>query len=213
MTQQTPEQSSYDEAKSIVDTVLDLDAFLSGDIRRAEDIFTFCTEPDLEARIDELNLALARVEGAVVTPKTPAAGEEPLAAAATSAGANEDERVRIIREIFDLERTFASKFRSIKLLQMDPDDFRAFQLKWKEEIAKGNLVEQDPEMLVELIVATASAPKMTPVQVAAFRKRVSETNYHRLASACWNLNKQQGVSVPKSSLSSADLKLAGLERS
>jgi hypothetical protein len=39
---------------SIVDTILQLDAYMSGDVRRAEKTARFCSKPWLEADIDEL---------------------------------------------------------------------------------------------------------------------------------------------------------------
>jgi hypothetical protein len=39
---------------SIIDTILQLDDYLSGDVRRAEKTARFCSKPWLEADIDEL---------------------------------------------------------------------------------------------------------------------------------------------------------------
>lgn len=217
MTTNTPEATgdlpSYDEAKSIVDTILDLDSFLSGDVRRYEEPFTFATKPDLQAKVEALVEELTVLEVTLAAPKPQKPSSDEALATPAPEPSTVDDRIKDkIRQIHALESEFADSFRAINLRQIDPEDFVTFRSKWKEEFAKPFL-DQDQAMHDELVSITATSPKIPMEKMAAFKVKLGLPTFERLFSTAWRVNTHDGVSIPKSSLSSDDLKLAGLETS
>lgn len=182
---------------SIVDQILDLDAFLSADVRLPEKSARFCTKPDIQALIEDLHAELESLTDHVGKPLSSTEDADLEAGAGRSAGT-------VAAEIRALQEEYAAAFRTIRVRAMPEDKWEAFEVKWKEALA-----EQPPyptEMWVELIVASAIAPKFTPEKVTAFRARAGHTAFTALANAAWRANTESGVSIPKSPLSSAVLR-------
>jgi hypothetical protein len=184
---------------SIVDTILNLDEFLSGDVRLAEKTGRFCTKPDLEAKIDELELELAGLIDA--TTGQPLENDDALAAGRTA--------YVVANEIKDLRFEYAEAIRGVRMRQMDDITWQAFRDAHKEAFAP-NAPDDSPErraMLDALLVATAAAPKITAEKLAALRSQVGSPQIDELITTAWIVNTKSGVNVPKSPLSSAVLRL------
>jgi hypothetical protein len=185
---------------SIVDTILDLDAFLSGDVRRAERTARFATKPDLEADIDELDALLDNLTDAQGRPLKAEQDGEPALGDSSSTS----EALTVATQIKDLQAEYAASFRSIRLRQMPDDDWDAFQIKHKDTLAKG--APYPKELLNELIVASAIAPTVSDEQIKKLRKKIGAPQISSIAGAAWQVNTESGVSVPKSPLSSRVLR-------
>lgn len=179
---------------SIVDTILDLDAILSADVRRAEKTARFSVKPWLEAEIDELDAALAALTDEHGNPlDTLEAGLGELSPA-----------MQLAQQIEELRREYTASMQSVRVRQLPADKWTAFQAKWRDALDK-----QPPfpdEMWDELIAACAIAPAMTLDQVRQLRTRLGHPVMHTIALAAWNVCAHSGVSVPKSQLSSRVLK-------
>jgi hypothetical protein len=110
---------------SIVDTILQLNAFMSADVRRAEKTARFCSKPWLEADIDELVFEL---EGLVDDLGNPLpAGEHAIG-----------EQVRtpeqVALEIQTLQAEMGAAFVSVRMAQLPSDDWQEFRTKWRKVI-------------------------------------------------------------------------------
>lgn len=180
---------------SIIDTILDLDALLSADVRRAEKMARFCTKPDLEAAIQELEIQLTSiidVQGA------------PIAEVDTSVSGGDRKAQRVAGELAELRAEYAGAFRSVRMRQVADDDWLAFRAKHKKSI------DNDPPYPTafwnELIVMTAAAPKISAAQVVQLRSKLGTPAMRVLQDVAWEVNNEAGVSLPKSLISSAALK-------
>lgn len=187
-----PEATS---AKSIVDTVLNLDELLAADIRLAEKTYRFSINPALEARMEDLSAELGNLVDAQGRPK--ATIDASMADGARSAHA-------VALELEDLEVEYAASMRTGRVRQMDEDDWTAFQTKWKT--ALNDLPPYPVEFWEQLIVKCATQPTFTAEQLRQLRKKVGHPAFTAIADSAWAANTQSGVSVPKSSLSSAVLR-------
>lgn len=181
---------------SIVDTILDLDEFLSGDVRRAEKTAYFATKPHLEAEIDELEAQLAEI--------TDEHGR-PAAQGDVSIADGEHPAVVLAKEIEAKRAELHKSRKGVRVRQLSSEDWAAFKEKHKKPLA-------DPEhpnrkaMWNELIVACAIAPVFTPEKLVSLRKLVGDPQIAEIELACWQVCTSSGVSVPKSPLSSLVLK-------
>jgi hypothetical protein len=94
--------------------------------------------------------------------------------------------------------------RSVRMRQMDEDDWTAFQATHKSVLNDGP--PYPAAFYEDLIVKTAVAPKFTVAKLQSFRKKVGHPAFNELAQTAWAVNTASGVSVPKSPLSSAVLR-------
>lgn len=179
---------------SIVDQILELDDFLSGDVRRAEKTARFCLKPDLEASIDNLHAELATL---VDENGRPAEGEQ-------SMGGTERTAEIVALELHAVQTEMAEAFRSVRFRAMPDTDWVAYKEKYRKEME--NFEVGKGPMWDELIVKCALAPAFTAAQLADFRTKVGTAVIHDMSLTAWNVNTQSGVSIPKSSISSAVLK-------
>jgi hypothetical protein len=185
-----------DKEPSIVDTILDLDALLSADVRRAEKTARFSIRPDLEARLDELQ---GELEG--LTDETGRPILEPDAAVGT--GGTRTAEV-VAQEWREVQAEYAASMRSVRMRQIPDEDWAAFETKWRAEIKS-----EDPKPQAfwdELIVATAHTPAIPADKVKAMRKQLGRPAMDELGLVAWRVNTSSGVDVPKSRLVSAVLR-------
>lgn len=182
---------------SIVDTILDLDELLSADVRRAEKMAPFCTEPWREARIDELKAELDLLTDDQGNPlPTPEASlDEGGRTAVTVAAELEAERV-----------LYGKAFRSVRMRQMPDEEWVEFRTRWREAIAKEPPYPN--AMFDELIVASAIKPTVSPAQIPQMRSKLGHPVMDLLGWTAWQVNSSSGVSIPKSPLSSHVLRRA-----
>lgn len=204
------------DAKSIVDSVLDLDEFLSADVRLPERSFRIFRRPDREARINDLSAELdslldaqgrdlsrlasgsgpapkpERTVGDGGTPPAPAAGGERTAGVVSA-------------ELLEEQRAYFRDSSTIRLRAMDDVTWQAFDAKWGKAFRETNVKDGEqypPDAIAALIDATTVAPKITVDKVEGFRKRVGSPVIVELARECYQVNTQSGVSIPKSLISS-----------
>ncbi|WP_193613163.1 hypothetical protein [Nocardioides lijunqiniae] len=195
----TPDTAPVIREPSIVDTILDLDKFLSSDVRLAEKTARFCTRPDLEAKLDELEHQLALL---VDEAGRPLPGTDDSLAGADGAG----EALAVAQEIYAVRQEMAAAFRSVRMRQLPDDEWQAFKVEHKEAM---DSTEQGParvRMLDELLLKSAVAPKISASQLAQLRHQVGAPQVDELIEKAWAVNTQSGVSVPKSPRSSAALR-------
>lgn len=179
--------------RSIVDTIFDFDELESGNIRLAITQAAWYTRADLEAQIEALNAELDSL--------TDSQGR-PLPVIDESMAEVRSART-VASELAAVQKTYAASRRVVLMQQLDEDDFQAFQSKWKDDMAKG--YPYPAAFYVELITRCAIKPTISEEQLAALRKKVGRPAYDELWRKAWNVNTQSGVSIPKSSLSSAVL--------
>lgn len=184
------------KAKSIVDNILDLDALLSADIRLAEKSARFSTNPAIEAEMEDLVAELETLVDSDGRPKSQ------LDASVAGSGGRSADFVSL--EIDKLEDEYAASMVTVRLRQLDEDDWTAFLTKWKTTLA--DLPPYPPAFWEELIVKSAIRPTFTADQLREFRRKVGHPAFEAVSGAAWAVNTQSGVSVPKSSLSSAVLR-------
>jgi hypothetical protein len=182
---------------SIVDTILQLDAFMSGDVRRAEKTARFCAKPWLEADIDELVFELE----SLVDPMG-----NPLPAGEHAVGEQVRTPEQVALEIQTLQAEMGAAFVSVRMAQLTSDDWQAFRAKWRKVI--DGPPPYSNEMYNELIEVSAKTPKITADQAAELRTKLGDPQMDALAAAAWAVNTQSGVSIPKSPLSSLVLRRA-----
>lgn len=180
---------------SIIDTILQLDDFLSGDVRRAEKTARFCSKPWLEAEIDELVFEL---EGLTDEQGNPRPGQEKAAEAKAI-------------EIQTLQAEMGAAFVSVRMAQLASDKWQEFRATWREVLDKGAPYPND--FYNQLIEVSAKTPAITAEQVVALRGKLGDPQMDVLASAAWAVNTESGVSIPKSSLSSHVLRRAARAQS
>jgi hypothetical protein len=185
----------HDQAKSIVDNILNLDEFLSGDVRRAEKTARFCTSPELEAKIEELNAELDSL--------TDSQGR-PLPVVDQAVGDGERSAHVVASEIQAAQREYAAAMVSVRFRQIDEDEWTAYLARHKKVLDEG--LPYPAVVYEDLISRTAIAPRFTVEQVRTFRSKVGHPVFQELAGVAWAVNTQSGVSVPKSSLSSGVLR-------
>lgn len=179
---------------SIVDTILDLDAFLSGDVRRAETTFRFFTEPDRIANIELLQAELETLVDGSGQPLQPV-GERAM-------GEAEGRTARVVaQELRDEQVALAKSARFIRLRAIEPADFLDWRKKWGDQLDK-TMDEQPAEMWEHLVAATAVAPAVPLEKIPALRQKLGVAKYEELVFKAWRVNTTTGVSVPKSLLSS-----------
>lgn len=175
---------------SIVDSVLNLDHFLSQDVRLAQSQAAWYLRSDLEATIEQLNAELDALTDGNGRPLT------------TTDASMEDERsaMTVVAELAEAQRTYAASRRYILMQQLDQDDWDAFQNQWKEELLKDP--PYTPEFYADLISRCAINPKVPADRVPALRKKLGAPAFEALWRTAWNVNTRSGVSIPKSLLSS-----------
>lgn len=181
---------------SIVDTILDLDAFLSGDVRLAEKTAYFTTEPQLEAEIDELEAQLAEL--------TDEYGN-PVAAAEASLADGKAPAYKLADEIEVKRAQLNRSRRGVRVRQLPSDEWLAFRAKHKKVMDDPGHADRRA-MWDELIVACAIAPTFTVEKLAKLRKMIGDPQVSQIELACFHVCTKSGVSVPKSSLSSLVLR-------
>jgi len=171
---------------SIVDTLLDLDALLSADVRRAEGIAYIYTRPDLEARLD-----------ALATEYEDAIERESLAGKDKAVGERTAATVHAEREKVRGEYT-ASRV-PIRVLQLPSDDWDDFQHRHKAALQDaGDVFHLPAQVANELIAASmVAAQPVTVAQVAAMRTKFGWPQVSVIAARAWEVNRHSGVSVPK----------------
>lgn len=194
------------DASSIVDTLLDLDALLSADVRRAEKTFRFCTRPDLEAKMEDLQAELESLVDINGRPKKSV--DASMADGSRSA-------TQVSLDIEALEDEYAAAMRVGRVTQMDEDDWAAFTTQWKSVLS--DMPPYPPTFYEALIVRSKAAlvvdgsgrlgSPFTVEQVRTFRKKFGHPAFNAISDAAWRVNNESGVSVPKSALSSAVLRL------
>lgn len=183
---------------SIVDTILDLDAFLSGDVRLAEKTARFCIEPDLEAEIDDLEHQLALLVDA---------GGRPLSGTDEALADDQVSRpLELATKLQELRHRYAAAMRSVRMRQIPDDDWQAFKVLHREAFSTPEPTDERKVMLDELLIRTAHTPPISAEQLAKLRHRVGSPQVDELLDVAWTVNTKSGVSVPKSPLSSAVLK-------
>lgn len=180
---------------SIVDTILELDSFLSAEVRLAEKTARFCTRPDIEAQIDALELELEQLVDAngKVRDTDPALGEGRTA-------------YDVATEIQTARHKYAAAMRSVRMRQMDDTSWQAFKEKHSDAFKDDVDLPARRVMYDDLLVESASAPKITPAKLEQLRTKVGSPQIDELVNVAWHVNTQSGVSVPKSLISSAVLR-------
>lgn len=193
-----PTAPSLNGERSIVDTMLDLDEFLSGEVRLAEKTAYFATRPDLQADIEALEHQLEMLTDALGRPLGNEIGE-------ASIGDGEPTVLKLAREIEAKRAEYNASLRGVRVRQLQSDDWAAFRTKHKRALAD---TENPIPSAVwdELIVACAIQPEFTLEKIRALRKKVGSPQVAAVELACWNVCTNSGVSIPKSSLSSRVLK-------
>lgn len=181
--------------KSIVDNVLDLDAFLSADVRRAERMAWFSTKPDLEADIESLH---ATLEGLTDQNGRPVEEREASVAGGPS------EANAVAQQIADLQQEYSASMKGIRMRQLDSDSWDEFLAHHKKTLDAG--APYPSEFYDDLISQSAHRPSMSVDQVKQLRKKVGNPQMEVLANVAWDVNTKSGVSIPKSPLSSAVLR-------
>jgi hypothetical protein len=191
---------SIDAEESIVDSILKLDEFLSGDVRRARKSAIFYTRPDLEARLDDLDEEFASLTDAQGRPRPVI--DQPLDGGGD--GGRSAQAVMLERE--EVAAEYAASRVRVEMEQLDEDDWTAHMARHKKTLDEDAPGPYKPEFYEETIALSAVAPRMTVEQVRALRKRVGRPVYDTLFNTAWAVNTRSGVSVPKSLLSSAVLR-------
>lgn len=186
------------ETPSIVDTILDLDEFLSGDVRLAEKTAYFTTEPQLEAEIDELEAKLAELTDEFGNPVDLAAGD-------VSVSEGRHPAYDLADEITAKRARLNKSRRGVRVRQLNSTEWAAFKEKHKKPLADPEH-ERRQAMWDELIVACAIRPEFTPEKLKKLRTMVGDPQVAEIELACWDVCTKSGVSVPKSPLSSLVLK-------
>lgn len=189
--------------RSIVDTMLDLDEFLSGEVRRAEKTAYFATRPDLEADIEALEHQLEAFTDALGRPI-----DQPEE---DSIGDGEHPALALARKIQAMRAEYNASLRAVRVRQLPDDEWSAFRTKHKKVLAdKDNPIPT--AVWDELIVACAIDPVFTPDKIKALRKMVGSPQLAEIEMACWAACTSSGVSIPKSQLSSLVLRRRGPEQ-
>lgn len=184
-----------DEQQSIVDTILDLNAFLSADVRRAEKTAPFSTKPHLEAKLDELDRELHLLAGASAARGV----DEPLAAGGRTARVVALQRQAIAAEM-------QAAMMGVRFKALSAEDWEAFEATHKKVL--DDREADKAAVLDELVVLCAEAPKISAEQLAQLRQKAGITQIVTLRDYAWAVNNKAGVSVPKSQLSSDVLRHA-----
>jgi hypothetical protein len=193
---------------SVVDNLLSLDALLSADVRRAEKTFRFCTRPDLEADMEDTQ---AQLEALVDSDGRP---RKSVDAALASDDDDSRSAEQLSLDMRRLEREYAAAMAVGRVYQMDEDDWTAFTTQWKSVLAEN---PPYPATFYEALIVRSKArltdPKtgevgdvFTVEELRTLRKKVGHPAFNGIAQAAWAANTESGVSVPKSSLSSAVLR-------
>jgi len=189
-------------AVSIIDNILNLDTYMSGDVRRAEKTARFCSKPWLEADIDELQFELESIVDNM---------GNPLPVGEHAVGEQVRTPQQVALEIQTLQAEMGASFVSVRMAQLPSDKWQEFRTKWREVLEKGAPFPND--FYNELIEVSAKAPTITAAQAAELRKKLGDPQMDVLANAAWVVNTESGVSIPKSSLSSLVLRQAQRSRS
>lgn len=190
------EKPTQNGTKSIVDTILDLDEFLSGDVRLAEKTAYFTTEPQLEAEIDELEAKLSELTDEMGAP---------IATGDVSISDGQHPAVQLANEITELRARLHKSRKGVRVRQLPSDEWAAFRTKHKRTL-EDVTSPQRQAMWNELIVACAVRPAFTLEKIQKLRKMVGDPQVSQIELACWDVCTESGVSVPKSPLSSRVLK-------
>lgn len=188
-----------EEPKSIVDTILNLDELLSGDVRRATKTARILTKPHLGGELEEVEYELGQLiddNGNLI--------EDGNSDRSLVDGGVRGRVDALLARRKALRAEMAASTASIRVEQLPDDEWDAFQNKHRDALAKGTPFP--PALWDELIVKCAVAPRMTEDKVKALRKLVGHPQMDEIAWKCWSVCTQSGVSVPKSSLSSDVLK-------
>lgn len=196
----SPSLANAAVASSIVDTLLDLDALLSADVRRAEGIVYIYTRPDLEARLDELEDELRQLVDADGRP----IGERSMA---------QRRPETVIAERAQVEAQYAASRQPIRIRQMTSDDWDDFKRRHKDAIARGGAVADLPTAMQNELVSKSLVTRepATIAQIEAMRKTFGSPQIVVIVGRAWELNHEAGVSVPKSLLFSRATKQLALE--
>lgn len=201
------ELTSASTERSIIDTILDLDALLSADIRRPEKLARIALRPDLEADLDHVDALIDRAAQDLRAAAKVKAADAGLGEGGQAHGdpAGLLQRRRAIAAEMH-ENTFA-----VRLRAMPGEAWDSFEAEHKATILDRD-ADRGP-MLDALVVACAIAPKIDAKQMAKLRQGLSPVALAELRNTAWLVNNQSGVDVPKSSSSFGALSLAQPARS
>lgn len=185
---------------SIVDQILNLDELLSADVRRAEKTARICLRPDLEAQIDDLEAQLDALTDQFGNPL------DQTVDASLGEGSG-DGRVRdVALQLAEKRREMAAATRSVRMRQLSDDDWTAFKAKHRKAFETTGESAERRAMFDDLVVSTASAPKITAEQWRQMKTKLGAPQVDAFIGVAWTVNTESGVSVPKSPLSSLVLK-------
>lgn len=173
---------------SIVDTILDLDDYLSGDVRRARKSVSICVRPELEARLDVLDHELDMLTDERGNPLE--GDDEAMAGDGRTAGT-------VARERREVEQQYRGAMRRVEVEQWDEDEWRT----WYKANERG-LEDGDVRVFNELIVRSAVAPTISAEKILDMRKKMGHPQITKIANAAFHVNTVSGVDVPKSLISS-----------
>lgn len=188
------------EGDSIVNTLFTLDAYLASDVRRAEKTARFCTNPGIEAQMEDLVAELDTLVDPQGRPK-------PSVDASMADGGRS--ALSVSDEIEALEADYAKAMASVRLKAMDEDDWTAFQARHKTALSEmppypaafyEDLILRSDPMIT---MPGGKAEKVSAEQLQRLRKVLGHAAFNEISQAAWTVNTSSGVSVPKSSLSSA----------
>lgn len=187
---------------SIVDTVLDLDEALSGDVRRAERTARFCIKPHLHAVLDRLEGELEDLTDAQGRPLEKGA-DSPLASDARDLDV-------VMTEYRAAQGEYVAAMRSVTVAAMEPTGWKAFKTKWAKQVAAEQMSD---DMRKELVVKCSSRPEISADQYDKLLDRYGEAAMARIGQAAWAACDHTGVDVPKSPVFSAVQRQQALSRS
>lgn len=197
------DSAAPDDGASIVNTLFTLDAYLASDVRRAEKTARFCTNPAIEAQMEDL---VAELETLVDTQGRPKSTVD-----ASMADGGRSAPI-VAQEIEALEADYAKAMAIVLLKAMDEDDWTAFLALHKKVLSEPMpypaafyedlILKSDPT----ITMPGGKPERISAEQVKRLRKTLGHAAFNEIAQTAFTVNTSSGVSVPKSSLSSAVLR-------
>lgn len=183
-------ESAVTGKPNLVDQVLDLDAFLSGEAPLPEKSASFLTRPDLEADCDVLEDELNSLVDSQGNPLQP--GGDDLAGQARTAAV-------VLDELRTKRLELGASRRSVRFRAMPSTEWSAWRK--AKKLDEGGPIR--PEHFADLIVRCAIRPTFTPESLAQFRAKAGSAAWDALAAAALVVNRDSGEVLPKSPLASA----------
>ncbi|MCZ4497888.1 MAG: hypothetical protein JWQ74_441 [Marmoricola sp.] len=176
---------------SIVDTVLDLDEALSGDVRRAERTARFCIKPWLQGDLDELEAELADLVDDRGQPLEKP-GDAPLAGGR--------DYLAVMAEYRAKQEEFVAAMRTVRVQAMEPTAWEAFKAKWAKQI---DAEKMSAAMRKEIVTECAIRPTISLAKYDALMEAFGEASMAAIGRQAWAACDHTGVDVPKSRVFSA----------